>query len=104
MGKSERAPSPRKSADPEEYKRFLETAKAVEASEDPKDFERAFKRTVSRPRPPGKREILHKTLYGHEYVLRFIGGAFIFNVHGEVSPSDANRIERYINSIEKIAV
>jgi hypothetical protein len=29
--------------DPEEYKRFLETAKAVEASKDPKDFERALK-------------------------------------------------------------
>jgi hypothetical protein len=32
--------------DPEEYKRFLETARAVEASHDPKDFERAFKKVV----------------------------------------------------------
>jgi predicted RNA-binding Zn ribbon-like protein len=31
---------------PEESKRFLETAKAVEASEDPKDFERAFRKIV----------------------------------------------------------
>jgi hypothetical protein len=29
--------------DPEESKRFLETAKAAEASDDPKDFERALK-------------------------------------------------------------
>lgn len=36
-----------KQDDPEESKRFLETAKAVEASNDPKDFERAFKRVVS---------------------------------------------------------
>jgi hypothetical protein len=41
-----RKPKP-KSADPAEYKRFLETAKAVEASEDPKEFEKAFK-TVAR--------------------------------------------------------
>ena len=38
---------PRKTApkwdDPEESQRFLETAKAVEASDDPKDFERAVK-------------------------------------------------------------
>lgn len=32
--------------DPEEYKRFLETAKAAEAEKDPKAFERAFERTV----------------------------------------------------------
>jgi len=30
----------------EEYKRFLETAKAVEASEAPEDFDRAFKRVA----------------------------------------------------------
>lgn len=35
-----------KSDDPDEYKRFLETAKAVEASDDPKDLERAVK-TIS---------------------------------------------------------
>ncbi len=29
--------------DPEESKRFLETAKKVEASEDPQDFRRALK-------------------------------------------------------------
>jgi hypothetical protein len=37
--------------DPAEYKRFLETARTVEASDDPKDFERAFKRIV-RPGTP----------------------------------------------------
>lgn len=37
-----RKPSP-KWDDPEESKRFLETAKAIEASDDPKDFERALK-------------------------------------------------------------
>jgi hypothetical protein len=42
-----RKPKP-KHDDPEESKRFLETAKAVEASQDPKDFERAFKSVVSR--------------------------------------------------------
>ena len=37
--------------DPEESKRFLETAKEVEASEDPKDFERALKAVVSNGKP-----------------------------------------------------
>lgn len=36
--------------DPEEYKRFLETAKKVGASDDPKDFDRAFKKVVT-PKP-----------------------------------------------------
>jgi hypothetical protein len=31
---------------PEESKRFLETAKAVEASDDPKDLEKALKRVA----------------------------------------------------------
>lgn len=35
--------------DPAEYKRFLDTAKEVEASEDPKVFDKAFK-TVQPPR------------------------------------------------------
>ena len=49
---------PRKSQAPrndaEEYQRFLEAAKKAEASDDPKDFERAFKRIVpplKRPKP-----------------------------------------------------
>jgi len=46
---------PRKPAqnphNPEEYKRFLETAKEVEANKDPKAFERAFERVVVK-RPP----------------------------------------------------
>jgi hypothetical protein len=40
-----------KNDDPEEYKRFLETAKAVEADEDADKFDRAFKKVV----PPKKR-------------------------------------------------
>ena len=43
-------PKPDKAArDREEYKRFLETAKAVEASEAPEAFERAFKKVVRKP-------------------------------------------------------
>jgi hypothetical protein len=37
-----------KHRDPEEYKRFLEAAKKAEASDDPKDFDRAFKKIVKR--------------------------------------------------------
>lgn len=45
---------PAKPDDPEEYKRFLETAKKVEADESPEAFDRAFKRTVQKPtaKPP----------------------------------------------------
>ena len=38
----------------EEYKRFLETAKAVEASEAPEAFERAFRKVVSSAPKPKK--------------------------------------------------
>jgi hypothetical protein len=34
-------------ADPDEYARFLEAAKQVEASDDPKDFDEAFTRVAS---------------------------------------------------------
>ena len=37
---------PPKPDDPEKYKQFLETADEVEASDDPKDFERALKMVV----------------------------------------------------------
>lgn len=50
---SKRRPSA-KPDDPEEYKRFLETAKEVEADEDPKAFEKAFKRVVP-TKPPRTR-------------------------------------------------
>lgn len=43
--------------DPEESKRFLETAAKVEASDDPKDFERALKAVVAegrRTKPPAR--------------------------------------------------
>ena len=39
--------------DPEESQRFIDTAREVEASEDPKDFERAFDK-VAPPKPPKK--------------------------------------------------
>lgn len=42
-----------KRVDPEEYKRFLEAAKKAEASDDPKEFERAFKK-VAQARGDGK--------------------------------------------------
>lgn len=42
-------PAP-KPDDPEQSKRFLETAAEVEADDEPAAFERAFKR-VSKPRP-----------------------------------------------------
>lgn len=48
-----RKPDP-KWDDPEESKRFLETAKAVEASDDPADFDRALK-TVAPKKPAGSR-------------------------------------------------
>lgn len=41
-----------KNDDVEEYKRFLESAKKVEASEDPKAFERAFSNIVGRKKDP----------------------------------------------------
>jgi hypothetical protein len=41
--------------DPEEYKRFLETAKAVESSESRDVFERAFKRIVRPAKKSGPR-------------------------------------------------
>ena len=49
-----RKPNP-KWDDPEESKRFLETAKAVEASDDPADFERALKLVASNGKPKDSR-------------------------------------------------
>jgi len=49
-----RKPAPKrlpKLTDAERHKRFLETAREVEASEDPKDFDRAFDKVVT-PKPP----------------------------------------------------
>jgi hypothetical protein len=51
-----RKPKP-KSDDPEEYKRFLETAKAAEAETDPKAFDKAFKR-IARPKSSKKRKVV----------------------------------------------
>ena len=44
------ASKPRKTRDPEEYKRFLEAAKTAEASDNPKDLERALKRVAPKHR------------------------------------------------------
>lgn len=41
--------------DREEYKRFLETARKVEASDDPKDFDRAFRKVTAPPQKKGAR-------------------------------------------------
>jgi hypothetical protein len=46
------APKNAKRRDPEEYKRFLETAREVEADEEPEAFERAFKRVTSNKTAP----------------------------------------------------
>jgi hypothetical protein len=44
-----RKPKPdAKARDPEEYNRFLETAREAEADEDPKSFDRAFKKVTSK--------------------------------------------------------
>jgi hypothetical protein len=46
-----RKPAPKrlpKLSDAERHKRFLETAREVEASEDPKDFEAAFDKVIPR--------------------------------------------------------
>jgi hypothetical protein len=42
-----------KPSDPEEYKRFLETARQIEASEDADAFDRAFKKVTSRQKGIG---------------------------------------------------
>jgi hypothetical protein len=50
-GMTQKTPPKRlpKLSDAERHKRFLETAREVEASEDPKDFDRAFDKVVSPP-------------------------------------------------------
>jgi hypothetical protein len=45
------SPKP-KLTDAERHKRFVEMAREVEASEDPKDFDRAFKKVVHRLKTP----------------------------------------------------
>lgn len=51
-----KSPAKRKGAqdDPEQAKRFMETAKAIGGSEDPKDFDKAFSK-ISRPVAGGAR-------------------------------------------------
>jgi hypothetical protein len=45
-----------KLTDAERHKRFVDMAKEVEASPDAKDFERAFKKVVSKKRPSGTKK------------------------------------------------
>ena len=47
-------PQPKpKLTDAERHARFVEMAREVGASEDPKDFDKAFKAVTPRPRHPG---------------------------------------------------
>jgi hypothetical protein len=48
--------------DPEESKRFIDTAREVEACEDTKDFERAFKKVVH---PDRKERARDQSWRGH---------------------------------------
>lgn len=50
-----KANSKRKLTDAERHKRFVETARAVGASEDAQDFARAVDRVVAGPKPTQKR-------------------------------------------------
>ena len=47
-----------KQDDPAQSKQFVETAKAIEASEDPKDFDKAFKKVAGKriKSPPSRRQ------------------------------------------------
>jgi hypothetical protein len=51
MNKKPKSKSNPKLTDAERHARFVDTARKVEASEDPKDFDRAFK-SVTRPPVP----------------------------------------------------
>lgn len=42
-----KAAKPKKSTDPEQYERFVETARKLGADESPEAFDRAFKRVVA---------------------------------------------------------
>lgn len=52
LAKSRKPPQKRPPlTDPERHKRFVETARKVEADEDPEAFERAFANVVAPPKP-----------------------------------------------------
>jgi hypothetical protein len=53
MKSTTKIPAKPKLTDAERYKRFLDAAKAVGASDDAKDFDRAFRRVVH----PAKRDV-----------------------------------------------
>jgi hypothetical protein len=48
-------PKPRKLTDAERHARFVQTAREVGASEDPKDFARAFEKVTHPPPKPTDR-------------------------------------------------
>jgi hypothetical protein len=45
-------PRPRKTSDPEQHKRFIETAREVAVDEQPDAFDRAFEKVMGRPTEP----------------------------------------------------
>lgn len=54
MAKQQTTPPKPKLTDAERHARFVETARAVEASEDPKDFEKAFNAVAHNQGAPTK--------------------------------------------------
>ena len=44
-----KSPKPKKTSDPEQYKRFREMEETIGASKDPKAFDKAFKKVTNRP-------------------------------------------------------
>jgi hypothetical protein len=44
----------KKLTDAERHARFIETARKIGASEDPKDFEKAFGKVILKRGPPGR--------------------------------------------------
>jgi hypothetical protein len=45
-----------KLTDADRHKRFVDMAREVQASDDPKDFEKAFKKVATKPGPIGQRK------------------------------------------------
>jgi hypothetical protein len=54
MNSHESAPKKSKLTDAERHKRFVETAKKIEASEDERDFDRAFSAVASLKKTPAR--------------------------------------------------
>jgi hypothetical protein len=56
VSSTSRSEPKRKLTDSERHKRFLDMAREVEASDDPKDFEKAFKKVVSATKHPSSKK------------------------------------------------